>query len=735
MEPETFVVVLEIGIVSHSPSLMHLLRCPRQMQNVEDDLSLLLESVKICISSRPSPFLNDEFEDCPKLRLQDFTKRDITTCVHDNLIEHIAKRFSIGKDSEQTSLLVDTVVHKAEGVFLWVRLAVKSLRRGIGKNDRVDDLEWRLEQMPQGLDQLYSHMWKRIEADHAIYAAEAATYLQLILHFGSDSMSLLQLAVASDKDLQDAYLDSGWEQPESWHNLGQDLDSVRFETRLMACCAGLLEIRDWYDRDEPDDESLSWNSSTEASLDGESSNTVSLNASFLGLQRDSPLAETPDLLQRLGGLRDIHERTRVSLIHKSAGGYFRQGDGKASLDKYPLCKQDMRMRAFRAVEVLLLLLVIPTTPGDVTKAVKGAEISDILLYLVSQSAVTLLSDLERICERLQLVYLLDFARWPRVEGSNAVDYMLVFMGLDAPDYTSFKLNQPGTIRSQKNLDGWLFQAIYSFCMSSRDREYALYPPWPRAATNIEVLLQCKADPNAKKHLHLASPGATLWLTFLVMRHTVETDCKVDLSLRLLEAFMRAGANPNDSCNLCLTPDDFHTSSRWSTWTSSDTQVEGLEDKIYMRWNVMDILTSFEYGSEALALMQGYGAQSCCANGVLYRGPSSLMSLSDENPRELWSTFKLGSFKVAEWRYLKRSKYFSTSIEPWFSLEFTDSGLGTYTAGFDNRNDALRAAGWQEESIECTDNIESMGFESGFLDGAPVGIIVSSERRQSQQHGA
>lgn len=51
--------------------------------------------------------------------------------------------------------LASEVVDRASGVFLWVKLAVHSLLEGLGNYDRSIDLERRLSQLPEDLDDLY----------------------------------------------------------------------------------------------------------------------------------------------------------------------------------------------------------------------------------------------------------------------------------------------------------------------------------------------------------------------------------------------------------------------------------------------------------------------------------------------------------------------------------------------------------------------------------------------------
>jgi hypothetical protein len=57
--------------------------------------------------------------------------------------------------SERAGVLIKDVTLKASGVFLWVRLAVKSLLDGLRDGDTVEDLQARLLLIPPDLDRLF----------------------------------------------------------------------------------------------------------------------------------------------------------------------------------------------------------------------------------------------------------------------------------------------------------------------------------------------------------------------------------------------------------------------------------------------------------------------------------------------------------------------------------------------------------------------------------------------------
>ena len=84
-----------------------------------------IDSVKVCTSSRPYDLFEQKFAGSQKLHVQDLTRRDIWTYAHDGLEIATAEHPWRGESLESLS---KSVCMKAEGVFLWATLAIKSLR-------------------------------------------------------------------------------------------------------------------------------------------------------------------------------------------------------------------------------------------------------------------------------------------------------------------------------------------------------------------------------------------------------------------------------------------------------------------------------------------------------------------------------------------------------------------------------------------------------------------------------
>ena len=76
--------------------------------------------VKLCVSSREYNVFMNAFSPGQRLRLHDLTKGDME--------EFIQQRLGHIPDGESKKTLVRAAIDKAQGIFLWVALVVKSMR-------------------------------------------------------------------------------------------------------------------------------------------------------------------------------------------------------------------------------------------------------------------------------------------------------------------------------------------------------------------------------------------------------------------------------------------------------------------------------------------------------------------------------------------------------------------------------------------------------------------------------
>lgn len=118
-------------------------------------------AIKICVSSRPWSVFNREYGSNHDLyvALHTLTQHDITMYVNTGL-ETAA--IEIYRADELAQLGADVRI-RSEGVFLWVTLAVRDLRRGIEGHDSMKMLQGRLEAYPPELQDFIQHIFDSID--------------------------------------------------------------------------------------------------------------------------------------------------------------------------------------------------------------------------------------------------------------------------------------------------------------------------------------------------------------------------------------------------------------------------------------------------------------------------------------------------------------------------------------------------------------------------------------------
>ncbi|EXJ89467.1 hypothetical protein A1O3_02534 [Capronia epimyces CBS 606.96] len=505
------------------------------------------KGVKICISSRPSTTLKELYRDCSKLRLQDLTRGDITRYVEDSLINNSRMESLPLPSPEQIAQLVHDLVAKGQGVFLWIRLVIQSLLRGMRNGDDLRTLHDRLDQIPEGIFELYTHMWKRMEADHPFYAKEAALYLQFAREFGV--RSLVEFAVAGNEELQREYLDAS--NSLDLEQLGKGIDLERARTRLMACCTGFLEIVDG-PRIPP-----------------------SYLKSHRSVLQTSAVGQYPTTVNRLVELRRSYCEVRVSFIHRTAREYLQTPAGRQLLEAKPMQPRDLRQLRSRCRLVLQLLLIVGYDPRGF-----HGEFRFCFDFACTETDENddfkILLQLEEVCETIfswGILNSLNSAKvrnkarnkWPVNPDTGKVDYVEAFLEFGNATYTKHKLVSSGLSEDPQYLTNLLRKGVH-----------ILQSEWKGGVLQtIPVLVSLGADVNASTGQDL--PGndplykkdATIWQqllrnVFLRLHGTASTSLNsyktsyIASISQVLRVFLQAGADPNASYHLVLTKGMYRT---------------------------------------------------------------------------------------------------------------------------------------------------------------------------------
>ncbi|KAI1372740.1 hypothetical protein F4677DRAFT_456313 [Hypoxylon crocopeplum] len=198
------------------------------------DILRALPNVKICVASRPEPLLQSALYRHQQFRLQDLTRNDMWKYASAQILPYVSSgqiRPLFASDINKS------LIDKAEGVFLWLHLATRSLIRGLETGDTEELLKQRLEEMPNDLSKLYFDMWNRMNEDTTLYRETAARYFNLMIASVSD-IRLLYLMATANLEVQNSFISKRTTMDAA------SLEQLCIKTShdIKRRCVGLLEI-------------------------------------------------------------------------------------------------------------------------------------------------------------------------------------------------------------------------------------------------------------------------------------------------------------------------------------------------------------------------------------------------------------------------------------------------------------------------------------------------------------
>ena len=112
--------------------------------------------VKLCVSSRPDNFFMNAFDPRQQIKLHDLTKGDMQAYIRAQL-DHM-------ESLETREMIVELVVNKAQGIFLWVTLAVKSIREQMEHGFSPAEMIRNVRLLPTELEELFKHILDSLTA-------------------------------------------------------------------------------------------------------------------------------------------------------------------------------------------------------------------------------------------------------------------------------------------------------------------------------------------------------------------------------------------------------------------------------------------------------------------------------------------------------------------------------------------------------------------------------------------
>jgi hypothetical protein len=131
-----------------------------------------LPNVKICVASRPWPVFEDAFHQAASLRIHDLTYPDINHYTRERFYSNPGFKSLQGEDPEYSSELVEQIVQKSEGVFLWVTLVVTILLQDLTNGSCISDLQKHVEEIPPDLENFFDTILSSIQQEHFTHASQ-----------------------------------------------------------------------------------------------------------------------------------------------------------------------------------------------------------------------------------------------------------------------------------------------------------------------------------------------------------------------------------------------------------------------------------------------------------------------------------------------------------------------------------------------------------------------------------
>lgn len=194
-------------------------------------------SIKICLSSRPWEEFTDAFgrDKDRTITLQELTRRDIQLYVHDALKQH--PHFAKLEEADpRWNELVEELEDRAQGVFLWVTIVVRSLLRGLTHADDVTDLQRRLREFPAELNPFFQHIFDSIDP----FYREQTAQLFLVNIEALTPPSVIALQFIEEERRRPDYIFELNIKPYSDKEIEDIYGTVK--RRLNARCKDLLEV-------------------------------------------------------------------------------------------------------------------------------------------------------------------------------------------------------------------------------------------------------------------------------------------------------------------------------------------------------------------------------------------------------------------------------------------------------------------------------------------------------------
>lgn len=167
----------------HSGDQIKLIEVLSNLAEPRDSTSV---RIKLCVASRAENIFEDAFKSSPGFAIHKHTENDIKVYAEGRIGLQLASELSQATE-RGLDYIINEIVERAQGVFIWVKLVVDEMVDGLCQGDSVPELRRRLSTIPSELESLYQRVFFRIQKRRL--SREAAP------HFNYEVFVMFQIAL------------------------------------------------------------------------------------------------------------------------------------------------------------------------------------------------------------------------------------------------------------------------------------------------------------------------------------------------------------------------------------------------------------------------------------------------------------------------------------------------------------------------------------------------------------
>lgn len=189
--------------------------------------------VRLALAGRPDNVFKTAFQGCPGFSIHEYTTDDIRHYAEEKIQADMHGNITI-KGGEEVRNLVERIVRKAEGVFLWVKLVVNEIVEGLCEGDTMEELKTLLSTIPTELGEVYTRALRR----------SSRSSLQALTRNRNEAYVMFQIASCAFEPfvLHEFLASALFLTGNDYYPEIQRLSEEQMERRLNSRSAGLLEV-------------------------------------------------------------------------------------------------------------------------------------------------------------------------------------------------------------------------------------------------------------------------------------------------------------------------------------------------------------------------------------------------------------------------------------------------------------------------------------------------------------